>query len=63
MTTEDMTAKLRRLGHSNRMTIFTHQDLKFLINVADRLDELEERIAIMTEPMEATEEELSLPTI
>lgn len=32
-----------------------------LIIAADRLDELEERIAIMTEPREVTEEQLTFP--
>ena len=32
-----------------------------LIFAADRLDEQEERIAIMTEPSEPTEEQLSFP--
>ena len=34
---------------------------ELLVSSADRLDELEERVAIMTEPSVASEEQLSFP--
>lgn len=61
MTTGEMSAKLRRIGCSTRMQALNHQDLRFLVAVADKLDELEERIAIMSEPKVATEKELEFP--
>lgn len=61
MTTKDMARKLRRLAGNTRMQILNHQDCMFLVEVSARLDELEERIAIMSEPREATAEQLRFP--
>ena len=58
MKTSEMSAKLRRLGRNTRIQVLNHQDCLFLLEAADRLDEQEERIAIRTEPREATEEQL-----
>lgn len=57
-----MVSKLRAIGRKREIVIFTGRDLEFLLAVADRLEEQEERIAIMTEPAEATAEQLALPT-
>lgn len=59
MTTKDMARKLRRLAGNTRMQILNHKDCMFLVEVSARLDELEERIAIMAEGREATEEQLT----
>ncbi|MBQ9720997.1 MAG: hypothetical protein IJV64_09935 [Oscillospiraceae bacterium] len=61
MTTEQMCRKLDALARKTRMQILTHQDLKFLADVSRRLEELEERVAILTEAREATEEQLRFP--
>lgn len=61
MTTKDMARKLRRLAGNTRMQILNHQDCMFLVEVSARLDELEERVAIMAEGREATEEQLTFP--
>lgn len=61
MMTSEMSAKLRRIGCNNRLQVLNHQDLRFLSSVADRLDELEERIAMMSEPQTASEMELEFP--
>ena len=60
MTTDEMIKKLRRMG-SRKMDILNRQDALFLTDAAERLQELEERIAIMTEPREATAEQLRFP--
>lgn len=61
MTTKDMARKLRRLAGNTRMQILNHQDCMFLVEVSARLDELEERVAIMTEGREPTQEQLRFP--
>ena len=60
MTTDEMIKKLRRMG-SRKMDILNRQDALFLTDAAERLQELEERIAIMSEPREATAEQLRFP--
>lgn len=60
MTTDEMIKKLRRMG-SRKMDILNRQDALFLTDAVERLQELEERIAIMTEPREATAEQLRFP--
>lgn len=60
MTTDEMIKKLRRMG-SREMDILNRQDALFLTDAAERLQELEERIAIMSEPREATAEQLRFP--
>lgn len=62
LSTKFMAQKLRRMGRNTRnCVIFLHDDLEFLLAVADRLDNQEERIAIMTEPGQATQEQLQFP--
>jgi hypothetical protein len=60
LSTKFMAQKLRRMGRNTRScVIFLHDDLEFLLAVADRLENQEERIAIMTDPEEATAEQLA----
>ena len=61
MTVEDMARTLRGWAHGTRMKVLTHQDMKFLATVAAKLEDQEERIALMTEPQEATQEQLVFP--
>ena len=59
MTTGEISLRLRTWAETIRNK---RQDrYKLLIHAADRLDELDERVAIMTEPSNPTEEQLSFP--
>lgn len=62
LSTKFMAQKLRRMGRNTRScVIFLHDDLQFLLAVADRLENQEERIAIMEEPNKPTQTELQFP--
>ena len=63
MYTSAMVAKLRSLGSNTRVQLINHQDRQFFREVAKRLEDQAERIAIMAEPQTATEAQLTFPLV
>ena len=63
MYTSAMVTKLRSLGSNTRVQLINHQDRQFFREVAKRLEDQAERIAIMAEPQTATEAQLTFPLV
>lgn len=59
MQTNDIIQQLRL--RAEEIYVKRNADAKLMIAAADRLEELDERIAIMTEPEEPSEEQMRFP--